>query len=203
MSLIIHIISSGISVYTPEASNQNQWILILQNISLLLSVAFIFVSVLFALFLNLHKFILYGVIGMVSDITIRIIPVFFTYGMYILNFNITAFLSIILFCPIIFLSILHMKTPKYQGEAQIRKEILELGTKYPDFKVKNISKNCESDKNTIVKIVKKMIKNKEIYADYFKISKKFLFNNKANAEEIDRLMEMFSEWETEHIGKKV
>jgi len=203
MSLVIHIMSFATPVYAPEASDRNQLITNLQNISLLFSVAFIFVSVLFALFLNLHKFILYGVIGTVSDIIIRIIPTFFIYGKHILYFNVTAFLSIILFCPIILISIIHMKTPKYQGEAQIRKEILELGTKYPDFKVKNVSKNCEIDKNTIISVAKKMIKNKEIYADYFKISKKFVFNNKANTEEIDKLMEMFSEWETEHIGKKV
>jgi hypothetical protein len=96
-----------------------------------------------------------------------------------------------------------MKDIKYEEEARIRKEILVLGTKYTDFKVKKVSKNCSSDKNTIIKITKKMVKNKEIYADYFKISKKFVFNNKANTEEIDKLMEMFSEWETERIGKKI
>ena len=171
-------------------------------IFLVFTVAFISISVLFTLFLNLHKFILYGVIGTVSDIIINIVQIF-TYGTYGEHPGFTKFLSMFFFCTIIFLSIFLMKNIKYEEEARIRKEILVLGTKYTNFKVKKVSKNCSSDKNTIIKIAKKMVKNKEIYADYFKISKKFVFNNNANTEEIDRLMEMFSEWETEHKGKKI
>ena len=48
-----------------------------------------------------------------------------------------------------------------------------------------------------------MIQNNEIYAEYFQNTKKFAFNIKANTEEIDKLMEKFLEWETEHMGKKV
>lgn len=199
ISLVIYIIFYGDYGYTQEMPNEIQ--VGIPNIFLIFTVAFIFISVLFALFLNLHKFILYGVIGTVSDIIVKIIQIF-TYGTYIEHFGLSKFFSLILFCTIIFLSILLMKDIKYKEEARIRKEILVLGTKYPDFKVKKVSKNCSSDKNTIIKIAIKMVKNKEIYADYFKISKKFVFNNKANTEEIDKLMEMFSEWEAEHIGKR-
>ncbi len=167
------------------------------------TIAFISISVLFTLFLNLHKFILYGVIGTVFDISIKIIQLIQSFtSMKIYMRGILNVLSLFFFGTIIFLSIFLMKNIKYEEEARIRKEILVLGTKYTDFKVKKVSKNCSSDKNTIIKIAKKMVKNKEIYADYFKLSKKFVFNNKANTEEIDKLMEMFSEWETEHIGKK-
>jgi hypothetical protein len=171
-------------------------------IFLVFTVAFISISVLFALFLNLHKFILYGVIGTVFDISSKIIQLIKSFSGNYEHFGFTTVLSLFFFGTIIFLSIFLMKNIKYEEEARIRKEILVLGTKYTDFKVKKVSKNCSSDKNTIIKIAKKMVKNKEIYADYFKISKKFVFNNKANTEEIDKLMEIFSEWETEHIGKK-
>ena len=171
-------------------------------IFLVFTVAFISISVLFTLFLNLHKFILYGVIGTVFDISSKIIQLIQSFSYKYEHLGFTSVLSLFFFCTIIFLSIFLMKDIKYEEEARIRKEILVLGTKYTNFKVKKVSKNCSSDKNTIIKIAKKMVKNKEIYADYFKISKKFVFNNKANTEEIDKLMEMFSEWETEHIGKK-
>lgn len=171
-------------------------------IFLVFTVAFISISVLFTLFLNLHKFILYGVIGTVFDISSKIIQLIQSFSYKYEHLGFTSVLSLFFFCTIIFLSIFLMKDIKYEEEARIRKEILVLGTKYTDFKVKKVSKNCSSDKNTIIKIAKKMVKNKEIYADYFKISKKFVFNNKANTEEIDKLMEMFSEWEIERIGKK-
>ena len=169
---------------------------------LIFTVAFILISVLFTLFLNLHKFILYGVIGTVFDISIKIIQLIQTFTYMYEHLGFLNVLSLFFFGTIIFLSIFLMKDIKYEEEARIRKEILVLGTKYTDFKVKKVSKNCSSDKNTIIKIAKKMVKNKEIYADYFKLSKKFVFNNKANTEEIDKLMEMFSEWEAEHIGKR-
>ena len=171
-------------------------------IFLVFTVAFISISVLFTLFLNLHKFILYGVIGTVFDISSKIIQLIQSFSYKYEHLGFTSVLSLFFFCTIIFLSIFLMKDIKYEEEARIRKEILVLGTKYTDFKVKKVSKNCSSDRNTIIKIAKKMVKNKEIYADYFKISKKFVFNIKANTEEIDKLMEMFSEWEIERIGKK-
>lgn len=175
----------------------------IRSIFVIFVCAFIIVSTLYAFYSRLKYFILFGVLGAVSDLFEKISPILFITGPYDLHFSFFTFFTMILFSSIIFLSILCMVATKYKEEAQIRKEILELGTKYPDFKVKNISKNCGSDNNTIINVVKKMIKNKEIYADYFKISKKFVFNNRANAEEIDKLMEMFSDWETEHMGKKV
>jgi len=208
MSLVIYLfifpIVQPILGYATEIGNEMQWLVGIRNIFIIFTCAFIFVSVPFAFYLRLHKFILFGVIGTISDIIDKIFPFFFLsgmYGQYIVSIG-SLFLPIILFSTIIFLSILLMITTKYKEEVRIRKEILELGTKYTDFKLKNISKNCRSDRNTIIAVAKKMIKNKEIYADYFKLSKKFVFNNKANTEEIDNLMEMFSEWETEHMEKK-
>lgn len=175
----------------------------MRSICVIFVCAFIFASMLCAFYLRLNFFILFGVLGTVSDLFEKITPIFFTVGTYDLYFSFSTFFTVILFGTVTFLSFLNMVTTNYKEEALIRKEILELGTKYPDFKLKNVSKNCRSDRNTIIAVAKKMIKNKEIYADYFKISKKFVFNNMANAEEIDKLMEMFSEWEEEHMRKKV
>ncbi|MFW9896740.1 MAG: hypothetical protein ACFFD7_13120 [Candidatus Thorarchaeota archaeon] len=46
-----------------------------------------------------------------------------------------------------------------------------------------------------------MIKNEEIFAEYFKITKKFAFNISANIESIDKLMELYPKWEEEKIMK--
>jgi len=47
-----------------------------------------------------------------------------------------------------------------------------------------------------------MIKNKEIYAEYFTSSKSVAFNQQANIDEIDKLMEVYKEWEEKKVGKK-
>ena len=192
-----------ISEYITVIALGMPWLGTIRNILVFLVITFIFISVLFALNLNLYKFILFGVLSVITDIFLKLFPVLVTSGTYFYFFDLTIIFTIILSSSIIFLSFLLIFVTRYNEEARIRREILVLGTKYPDFKLKNVSKNCRADKNTVIVVAKKMIRNKEIYADYFNLSKKFVFNNKANSEEIDKLMEMFSEWETEHIGKKI
>ena len=47
-----------------------------------------------------------------------------------------------------------------------------------------------------------MIVNKEIYTEYFQNSKSVAFNQQANIDEIDKLMETYKEWEDSEEGKK-
>jgi len=47
-----------------------------------------------------------------------------------------------------------------------------------------------------------MIDKKEIYAKYFESSKSVAFDQQANIDEIDKLMEAYKEWEEKKVGKK-
>ena len=71
----------------------------------------------------------------------------------------------------------------------------------PDFTLKDVAKKCLVDKNSVINVVNSMASNKEIYAEYFYVTKKFAFNKKANIEEIDHLMSNYQEWEKNQLGK--
>jgi hypothetical protein len=47
-----------------------------------------------------------------------------------------------------------------------------------------------------------MIKNNEIYAEYFQNTKTIVFNQLANLEEIDQLMTLYLKWEENKFGKE-
>ena len=47
-----------------------------------------------------------------------------------------------------------------------------------------------------------MIKNEEIYAEFFKSSKSIVFNVHENTIKIDKLLDTYKEWEDGNIGKK-
>ncbi len=84
----------------------------------------------------------------------------------------------------------------------IKKTILDLGTKYTRLEIKEISETCGVDKKTIINVANDMIKNNEIYGQYFKSSNSIVFNQQANIDEIDKLMLIYQEWENKQIGKK-
>ncbi len=85
----------------------------------------------------------------------------------------------------------------------IKKNILDLGTKFARLQISEISEVCNiKDEQFIVKIVKEMIENKEIHAHYFSSSKAVAFNQQANMEEIDSLMATYKEWEEKGVEKK-
>jgi len=78
-----------------------------------------------------------------------------------------------------------------------------LGTKFPRIEIAEISEECGiEDEQLITDIVKDMIKNKEIYAQYFTRTQAVNFNQQANIDEIDKLMEAYKEWEEKKVEKK-
>lgn len=86
---------------------------------------------------------------------------------------------------------------------KIKKLILELGIKFTRLEIREIGEKSNiDDENMIIDVVKDMIKNKEIYAEYFKSSKAIAFNQQANIDEIDKLMATYKEWEEKEVGKK-
>ncbi len=85
----------------------------------------------------------------------------------------------------------------------IKKKVLDLGTKFTRLEVKEISEKCKiNHEEIIIRTVKEMIKKKEIYAEYFSSSRAVAFNQQANIDEIDRLMDAYKDWEKKEIRKK-
>lgn len=86
----------------------------------------------------------------------------------------------------------------------IKKTILDLGTKFDRLNIKEIAeRSMFIDKDLIIRVIKNMINNEEIYADYFESSKALVFDKDANMEEIDDLMETFQKWEKAGEKKKI
>ena len=86
-------------------------------------------------------------------------------------------------------------------EKIIRKTALDFGTKYSRIEIREISKKCNKDPRFIIQIIKKMIEDQEIYAEYFSSTKSVVFDKNANIEAINILMKKYEEWETEKKEK--
>ncbi|MBY9013869.1 MAG: hypothetical protein KGD70_15970 [Candidatus Lokiarchaeota archaeon] len=172
-------------------------------VMLILGLVLIAMSSIFSFYVSLNYAIFFESVGLsfVASTMILAIP-FELFSPYINYFLPYFIIPSLLFCILIFLIIFDIK-PHYKKQAVVRKLVLSFSTEYSDFKLDKLAKLCSVDKDFVKSIVKKMIQYKEIYAEYFKNTKKFAFNIKANNEEIDRLMEMFSKWESEHLEKKV
>jgi len=90
-----------------------------------------------------------------------------------------------------------------EDEMAIKQTVLDLGTKYTRLEVREISEKCENyDSDSIISVLKSMISNKEIYAEFFKSSNTVSFDQQANIDEIDELMAAFKDWEDIHTTKK-
>lgn len=83
---------------------------------------------------------------------------------------------------------------------KIRKMILELGVKYNRLQIAEIAEKCGEPEDCIILIAQGMIENKEIYAEYFKSTKSFAFDQRTNIDEIDDLMKKYEGWEKEKMG---
>ncbi|MBA7643287.1 hypothetical protein ES703_51008 [subsurface metagenome] len=69
----------------------------------------------------------------------------------------------------------------------IRKTVLELSIYFARLEIREICEKCEVDyEDLIIKVIKEMIKNKEIYAEYFKSSNSISFIQQTNIEGIDK-----------------
>ena len=84
---------------------------------------------------------------------------------------------------------------------KIRKSVLNFGIKGGRLEIKEIAEETGKDRTIIIPVVKEMIKNKEIDAEYFKSSKSIVYNRQTASGEIDELIEEFKKWEEEKPGK--
>ena len=85
---------------------------------------------------------------------------------------------------------------------KIKKAVLDLGTKFTRLEIKEIKEKCNVEStDLIVDVIKKMIKDKMIYAEYFSSSSAIAFDQQANIEEIDNLLKKYEQWEKEEKEK--
>lgn len=171
------------------------------------------ISTVFIFYVNLRKAISFGFYGLVVTFGSMLIPFILTLLeptifplQYFYLFSLDSF-SYVSFSPIImsfivFTLFLLNKRKNYNQQAKVRKQVLELATTYTNLKLSKVAKLTGIDKDLIVRAVNEMINDKELYADYFYSSRKFAFNKRANLEEIDKLMELYNQWEEKTIGKE-
>lgn len=163
-------------------------------------------SSIFSFYLSSNYALFFESIGLSFLIATMTLPLFYLpfelISPYLNEIYTNFIIPILIFSILIFLIIIKLK-PNYKKQAVVRKLVLSFSTKHSSFKLSKLAILCSVDKDFVKAVVKSMIRNSEIYAEYFKNTKKFAFNIRVNNEEIDRLMEMFSEWEAAHVGKKV
>jgi len=88
-------------------------------------------------------------------------------------------------------------------KGKIKEIILDMSIKFSRIESAEIMEVSGIQKEKLIaETIKKMIKNKEVYAQYFSSSKSITFNQQANIDEIDNLMLIYKEWEEKKFKKK-
>lgn len=160
--------------------------------------------------LKFRFFVYSGILGyslislnfILSFIKLFLFPEYgYEYGLTItLNFSISfLIITIISF----FFMTLAKSIESNKKKIDVRKKILNFGIEFTRLEIKEISAKCKEDSELIMKIVKEMVENQEIFGDYFKSSKTLVFNQQANIDQIDDLLLKYDEWEKEGTGKKI
>jgi len=95
------------------------------------------------------------------------------------------------------------ESQKREHTTIIKKNILELGTNVDRLFISDIMKATNIDEeDLVISVIKEMVEKKEIYGEYFSVSKSIAFDLQANVKEIDNLMKKYEDWEERNIGKK-
>lgn len=152
---------------------------------------FYLISIWNVIVLKIKGIIIFGEIG-----SIIVIITLILISLYPLNFNSTlspiysiySIICIISYNLLFAFTIIFNRMKFKKDEITLIKIILNLSTQFARLEVREISEDCKVDRDTIVKIVKKLIESKEIYADYFKSTKSVAFNQQANMEIMDKLL---------------
>jgi len=218
---ILFIIYNWINTLYYASPNEMSLPILVSDINLQINIAFlgtllIIISVILLFFKKLNRSSTLGFIGILLQLILLFSPPIVFYGQkynmepdkYIQFTNefgsISAF-YLLCICLIFLINIIPLLYDRFKPDihetAIIRKLILDLGTKYPKLQVKEIAETCKNELktkielSTIIRRIREMIANNEIYAQYFKSSNTIVFNQQSNIEEIDKLMDMYSKWE--------
>jgi hypothetical protein len=98
--------------------------------------------------------------------------------------------------------ILAKPSDKIYNNYDLKKEVLDLSTKFTRLEVRAISEKLNKDPILVLNLIKNMLENKEVYGEYFESTKTITFDQQANINEIDQLLAQFSEFEEKKIDKK-
>lgn len=211
-SMVIIVIIIFLSLFFIEIFNHpvyeiNTVMLILGFVWIVFTVPVIGISNLYLYKFNIIDTIKWGVSGLIMYGAF----IFFTFwlgSLFALGFPFSAlsailgplsFLSLLVIIYILFQSI---KKKELEEIREVKKTIIDLGTRFTRLKVVDLAEKCRVDQHTITNTIIEMIKGNEIYADYFQSSKSVSFNQQANIQDIDNLMIIYSKWEETKSGKK-
>ncbi|MFW9936796.1 MAG: hypothetical protein ACFFD5_04060 [Candidatus Thorarchaeota archaeon] len=120
--------------------------------------------------------------------------------------NLITFLYLICWAIILTINILYISakpSKNIYGNYDLKKEILDLSTKFTRLEVRGISEKLDKDPILVLNLIKNMLKNKEVYGEYFESTKTITFDQQANIDEIDQLLSKFSKFEEKKIEKKI
>ena len=75
----------------------------------------------------------------------------------------------------------------------LKKEIIDLSTKFTRLEIRAISEKLNKDPLLIVYLITNMVDNREVYGEYFRSTKTVTFDQQMNINEIDQLLARFTE----------
>ena len=93
-------------------------------------------------------------------------------------------------------------TESREKRESVKRKILDLGTQFTRLEIKEISEKCDEDYELIIRIIKSMISNREIYAEYFNSTKTIAINQQANIEHLDDSLSKINPFEKKDSKKK-
>ena len=175
-----------------------------------LGLFFILLSIVSLFRLKIKRTLIFGIIGN-AFYFLAIFHLINTYFVLIMLYGIfnysllfqTVFLVLVLGLNLIIINSARKENKDFSldDEVTIRKTILDLGTNYSRLEVQEISEVCGFDSDSIISVLERMIDNGEIYAEFFTTTSTVAFNQRANIDEIDKLMATYDEWEEEQREK--
>ena len=113
---------------------------------------------------------------------------------YIFIFIVLSIVNLLIFTSI--------KVITKADKAKIKKVILNLGTRFTELEIGDISEKSNLNVKKVEEIIIEMIENEEIYAAYQENTKIVRFNQEANLEEIDKLLHTYENWEKDSNKRK-
>ena len=113
--------------------------------------------------------------------------------LFSLNFLVSVYI------PLFMIVILERNVQKKY--LKVKRKVLEYSTMYSRLNIDEIAEKCRKSKATTWKIVNDMISNNELKGNFNRESNFIEFDNIANIQEIDELLQKYKDWEINKIGK--
>ncbi|MHA2087991.1 MAG: PCI domain-containing protein, partial [Promethearchaeota archaeon] len=162
----------------------------------MLEILFIFTSLLFLHTMKLQLSIVTGLIGCVligfNNIFMLLIkqsnPQLPNNNFQLSIFYPVGLVSWIIICIIIVKILISKLKENKLNNVNIKKQILELGSQYSRLELRELSEKIGEDNESLKRIVISMIRNNEIFAQYFNNTKTLVLNQQANLEQLEQLI---------------